>query len=163
MSFLKLIVLNNPAFNLDNISEIKHINNISELNQTDAFDNLVLTKQDVAKLITNEQEQYLKSSTHQGVQLIPLSKIIYCTAEDKYVVVKYGTSQALVTDSLSQLETAYPDIFIRIHRNTIIVKNKILSLEKQENNKLFAVMNTGQKLAVSRRREPAIRQYLKSR
>lgn len=158
---MKITILDDPGFTLNNVTEVRHATTLEYV--TEDSDYVVIKTALIDKLLPQKTEQYIKSSTHQGIQLIPLSKVICCIAEDKYVIVKHDDGESLISDPLNNIENNYPDVFIRVHRKTIVVKDKIISIEKQEDNKLLVVMKSGHKLFVSRRREPQLRKYIKSK
>lgn len=65
------------------------------------------------------------------VLLVPIAEVLYLRAELKYVTVRTREKSYLLEDSLTQLEQAYPDLFVRIHRNALVARAAISGFEKQ--------------------------------
>ena len=93
---------------------------------------------------------------------VPLDEVIYLKAELKYITVRTATRSYIFNGSLSELEEKYAAHFIRIHRNALIARNAVRSLEKHfdpEEGDGWAVRLKGlnELLAVSRRQLSAVR------
>jgi two-component system, LytTR family, response regulator AlgR len=65
------------------------------------------------------------------VLLVPIAEVLYLRAELKYVTVRTREKSYLLEDSLTQLEQAYPNLFVRIHRNALVARAAISGFEKQ--------------------------------
>lgn len=104
---------------------------------------------------------YISASTHHGIQLLPVAAVHFFRAEHKYVVAHHEHGQLLINDSLASLEKEFANLFIRIHRNTLVAKQYIEALEKTAaNNWQMTLTCSTQKLLVSRRQLALVRKYL---
>ena len=126
-----------------------------------------------AEPLTEHQSEILKQGedqrTHISVRekgrlkLIPLGEIGYFKAENKYVVVKTRQGEFLLNDTLNQLEKDLGDRFIRIHRNALISTKYLEGMEKISEDKWQVFFKSfDEKLEVSRRQKPVIRNWLRN-
>lgn len=99
------------------------------------------------------------------VKRVPLSEVLYLKAELKYVTVGTAHESYVLDGSLNQLEADYPDHFLRVHRNTLVVKRAIRALQRRfdaDGNECWVVRLDGveEAFSVSRRQVPAVRAAL---
>ena len=93
---------------------------------------------------------------------MPLADVIYLLAEDKYTTVVYEKGELVINQPLKDLESEYADIFIRIHRGTLVAKKYIRGLEKASGGRHFLKLEGCEKQPqVSRRNLPAIRKLIR--
>jgi two-component system response regulator AlgR len=96
---------------------------------------------------------------------VPLSEVLYLKAELKYITVRTQTTSYLLEGSLSELEIKYPDRFLRIHRNALVSRSCVRSLERQHDTadgeswgvRLYGIEES---LLVSRRQLAAVRELV---
>jgi two-component system response regulator AlgR len=96
---------------------------------------------------------------------LPLAEVVYFKAELKYVTVRTTTKSHVMDGSLSELETRYPQHFLRIHRNALVARRALRALEKHHDateGEGWAVRLHGvtELLMVSRRQVAAVREEL---
>jgi len=93
---------------------------------------------------------------------IALDEVICLLAEEKYVVVQHRRGELLIEDSLRQLEEAYPDQLIRLHRNCLVPPPRLLGLKTLADGRVLARLD-GSELnpEISRRNLPAVRKLLR--
>lgn len=96
---------------------------------------------------------------------VPLNEVLYFKAEQKYVTVRTTGRSYVLDGSLSELETRYPQQFLRIHRNALVARHAVRSLEKHfdpEEGEGWAVRLHGlaELLTVSRRQAAAVREEI---
>jgi two-component system response regulator AlgR len=103
-------------------------------------------------------------STNRGkLELIPVNEIGYMKAEQKYVSIGWKGRELLIDESLKKLEKEFSDRFLRVHRNALISKQHIVSLDKSEDDShkiMIKEFDAG--ISVSRRHLQEVRRYLKS-
>ncbi len=105
---------------------------------------------------------YLSGSYRGGIQRVALEDVICFQAEQKYVIAYTSEREILLDDSLKSLEEKYQQQFVRVHRNALAARNKIMALEKKPDGQAMLVMHgTSRKLEISRRHLPLIRKKLK--
>jgi two-component system, LytTR family, response regulator AlgR len=96
---------------------------------------------------------------------VPLSEVLYFKAELKYITVRTAGRSYILDGSLSDLEERHRTQFLRIHRNALVSRRAVRSLEKHydpEEGEGWAVRLNGvdESLAVSRRQLTAVREAL---
>jgi two-component system response regulator AlgR len=64
------------------------------------------------------------------VTLVPVSEVIYLRAELKYVTLRTPAREHLVEESLTQIEQEFGDVFVRIHRNSLVARRLIRGFER---------------------------------
>ena len=99
---------------------------------------------------------------------VPLSDVLYLTAELKYVTVRTAKRSYVLDGSLSELEALYADRFMRIHRNALIARRAVRALVRHhdpEEGECWAVQLNGldEALLVSRRQVTAVRDAIAGR
>jgi two-component system response regulator AlgR len=103
------------------------------------------------------------TASHRGViERIPLSQVVYLQADSKYVRVRHEGGEALIEDSLVSIEERFPDRFLRIHRSTLVAPGRIAGLVKEGEGAELTLLGLTERLPVSRRHLPEVRQRLKA-
>lgn len=90
---------------------------------------------------------------------VPLSSVLYCQAEDKYVRLVFQGGEALLEQSLRQLEQEFPQL-LRIHRKVLINTRHFVALHQQDSAYWLELAGCSERLVVSRREASKIRQRL---
>ena len=98
---------------------------------------------------------------------VPLSTVLYLKAELKYITVRTAAHSYILEGSLSELETRHASHFIRIHRNTLVARRAVRSLQHHcdaQEGDGWAVRLDGveEALFVSRRQLAAVRALLQA-
>ena len=99
---------------------------------------------------------------------VPVSEVLYLKAELKYITVRTASRSYILDGSLSELEEKFSQRFMRIHRNALIARRAVRSLERHfdpEEGEGWAVRLNGidELLAVSRRQLSAVRDAISGR
>ncbi len=102
------------------------------------------------------------TSYRGGVECVDLDNVIYFQAEQKYVVVRHQGGRLLLEESLKQLEQAYGERFIRIHRNALVAQHRLCGIIKGADGRHQArLRGCDDLLEISRRHLAEIRAFLK--
>jgi len=109
---------------------------------------------------SQSQRRHLCSRTHQGIDLIPIKKILLLQAEQKYVTAHLANSEAVLSDTLKEIEEEFPDLFVRVHRNALVAREAIEGLSFIDGHLQVSIRDISIKPVVSRRLEPKLRQLL---
>jgi two-component system response regulator AlgR len=96
---------------------------------------------------------------------VPLQEVLYFKAELKYITVRTAQRSYLLDATLGELEKKYDSSFVRIHRNALVSRKTIRSLEKHfdaEEGEGWALRLSGtdELLAVSRRQLSTVRELI---
>lgn len=88
----------------------------------------------------------------QQQRQIKLADVYYFCADQKYTRMLFAGGEALIDQSLTQLEQKFPHELIRIHRNCLINKQKFKSLVTSNSGSHYILLDAvSDKLEVSRR------------
>ncbi len=111
---------------------------------------------------SNNSRSHLSTTIHGNLQIIPIEKIYYLKADQKYVTAAWSEGELLLDDSLKSLEQEFSSHFMRIHRNTLVALEHILGLEKdEEGSPVIRLQGIETRLPVSRRHASHVRKVLK--
>ena len=110
------------------------------------------------------QQQQTEKVTYQlagTIRSVEIESIFYFNAEEKYTKVVFDQGEALIEDSLKHLEMQYPHHLLRIHRHTLVNKNKIIALHTLKNHQhVIELQGCSAFLAVSRRALKSVKSEL---
>ena len=108
-------------------------------------------------------EPWITARFRGNLERIPFSSIYYFRAENKYVVVRHEGGEALIEESLKQLEARFGDRLLRVHRNALVVPERVSGLERQaDGNLAVAFSGIGDRVEVSRRHQAEVRRLLRA-
>lgn len=112
--------------------------------------------------LPRESTRYLRGRRHGEQVRIALDEVICLLAEEKYIVVQHRGGSLLLDESLRQLEEAYPEHLVRLHRNCLVPAQRLLGLKTLADGRVLARLG-GTELTpeVSRRNLPALRRLLR--
>ncbi len=106
-------------------------------------------------------ETQLAVRTHRGTELIELAGIHYCQADQKCVTIHHGQGETVTDFTLKELEQAYPEHLLRIHRQTLVGARHIKALLRDDDGHYrIQLRQDSVELPVSRRHATAVRQKL---
>lgn len=123
------------------------------------------SRQSERGLEVNSIEEVLIIQDRGRTERVPLMQVLYLKAELKYITVRTRDKSYILDGSLSELEEKYKSQFMRIHRNALIARRAVRSLEKHfdaEEGEGWAVRLNGidELLFVSRRQLAAVRELI---
>ena len=106
------------------------------------------------------QQQKIAFPKREGYEFIPAENIQYCHAEGAYTnIYLAGGKKFLVSKTLGDIEEMLPhEIFARIHHSTIVNINAVTHYIKTDGG--YVVMNTNEKLMVSKARKEVLLERL---
>lgn len=88
-------------------------------------------------LFVNEGRTHIASKTRRGIDLIELAKIRLFQADHKYVTAYHTEGEALLDETLKDLEDEFTNRFVRIHRNALVSVAHIEGLDRNMDGQLF--------------------------
>lgn len=96
-----------------------------------------------------------------GLRLIPLDDVRYLLADEKYVVVHHANGEDLIEESLRSLEEEFGPRFVRIHRNCLVARDRIVEQRRSPEGQVTVILReVEQPLEVSRRCVAGVRETL---
>ena len=113
-----------------------------------------------------EPQDVLLIQDRGRTERVPLSEILYLKSELKYLTVRTASRSHIFDGSLAELEERYPARFVRVHRNALVARAAIRTLEKYddgEDAEGWALRLDGipEPVMVSRRQLSTVREALK--
>ncbi|MBJ9977558.1 response regulator transcription factor [Pseudomonas sp. S75] len=108
---------------------------------------------------------HISARTRKGIELIPLSQVVYFTADQKYVTLRHESGEVLLDEPLKSLEHEFGDRFVRIHRNALVARERMERLQRNPlgHFQLFLKGYDGDPLTISRRHVAGIRKMMQER
>ncbi len=95
-------------------------------------------------------------------QHITLDRVLYLLADDKYVSVHHDAGSSLTDTSLRQLAAQFPAEFVRLHRNCLVPRQRLLGLVTSSGGRVLArLAGCDHMPEVSRRNLPQVRRLLR--
>ncbi len=113
-----------------------------------------------------EAADHLLIQDRGRVERVPVTDVVYLKAELKYVTVRTRERSHIYDGSLSDLETRYPERFVRVHRNALVARPCLRALERHHGGGTdadgweVALHGVDERLAVSRRQLASLREVL---
>ena len=107
------------------------------------------------------QQQKIALPNRDGFEFVEVNSILYCNAEGAYTKVVFGDKKhsLLISRTLGDIEEMLPpEIFIRIHHSTIVNINAVTHYIRTDGG--YVVMNTNEKLMVSKSRKETVLEKL---
>jgi two-component system LytT family response regulator len=105
---------------------------------------------------TPGREEKIVVPTTRGAAVIRVKDIDCIEADDNYVKIWSGTRSFLLRESLRELERRVQSSgFVRAHRHALVSVRGVERLEQDDDGGLTAVLASGRKISVSRRRRAA--------
>ncbi|WP_372972099.1 LytR/AlgR family response regulator transcription factor [Marinobacter sp.] len=109
-----------------------------------------------------ENTHHLTVTSARGTELVDMTRVRYCEADQKYVTLHYDEGNTLTDLSLKALEQRFPDHLLRIHRNTLVGTRYVRALERLDDGACqLRVADVPDALPVSRRHVARVRQRLR--
>lgn len=98
---------------------------------------------------------------------VPLAEVLYFKAELKYVTVRTAVHSYILDNSLSELEQRYGNQFLRVHRNALVARSAVRTLERhyssdQSDSWAIRLQGLDERLLVSRRQLAAVREAIRN-
>jgi two-component system response regulator AlgR len=124
----------------------------------------VLTRPQLLALqaLQKDETVYVSGSQRGGIVRIALDDVFYFMADQKYVTACHAGGEALLEESLKSLEERFGSRLLRVHRNALIVRQRLQGLKRLPDGRcLVSVAGSGQPLEVSRRHIAEVRRLLK--
>ena len=131
-----------------------------------ALDRAKMIARNTVDKIRNEDKaniarSHISANVHGNIQLVPVDKIYYLKADQKYVIAAWPGGELLIDESLKSLESEFNKQFIRVHRNALVAWKFIEALKKdKQQNVLIKLRGVETPLQVSRRHVSDIRNVI---
>jgi two-component system LytT family response regulator len=137
--------------------------NIDELIKAVAYVDEVVTKEELLQdrvLTSNQQKVDGKITLPQqdGFQVLNVSDILYCKADDNYTEIYMAERKILVSKTLKYFEEALADFpFVRIHKSFLVNLNEVKKYRKGKGGSV--IVSNGKELLVSASKKKKLLSY----
>jgi len=127
-------------------------------------DDTDLRLQKVIKVLENRHSpdylRLVKVKSGTDIRFIPVSRVLFFKAEDKYTIVQTAEHEFLIKTPVKVLETMLdPKQFWRVHRSSMVNIDKIKTIKRSFTNQMIIVFHhTDHTVAVSRAYEHLFKQ-----
>jgi two-component system LytT family response regulator len=102
---------------------------------------------------------FVKTGTR--IDVVPVTDIVHIQAEDDYVEIVTEGKKYLKKETMNYLEDSLPsELFIRVHRSSIVNVNYILKLERYGKESYIVILKDGSKVNVSKSRVKELKEQL---
>ncbi|MBO3700237.1 LytTR family DNA-binding domain-containing protein [Roseivirga sp. E12] len=92
------------------------------------------------------------------IEIVPLSDVIYLVSSGNYIEVNTTDRKYLMRGTIGQLEKGLdPELFVRIHRSSIVRKTEIKELQNYFNGEYLVILKNGHQLKLSRSYKSALK------
>ncbi|GAB4122568.1 MAG: LytTR family DNA-binding domain-containing protein [Wenzhouxiangellaceae bacterium] len=105
-----------------------------------------------------QQQQEASAQDHIAVRLgrdehwLPVSSIACCIASDKYTVIHHDAGEHISQKSLRELEQLHQRYFLRVHRNALVARNRIIGVHHADGQRVqVKLRDCAQRPDISRR------------
>lgn len=111
---------------------------------------------------TRGARTHISALSQGNTLLIPVDKIYYFQADQKYVTLRWTEGEVLIDESLKNLEAEFSGQFLRIHRNALVALVYVAKLTKDKQNHHFiGFENLNIQLEISRRHLQNVKKTLR--
>ena len=118
--------------------------------------------QALQELMGADEKEYISASFRGGLVRIPFNDVIYFRAEQKYVTARLLEGEALLEESLKSLEERFAAHLLRVHRNALVVRDRLKGLQKTADGRSHVSLEgCDELLEVSRRHLAEVRRLLR--
>ncbi len=112
--------------------------------------------------LSASRRTHISARTRRGIELVPVEDVRYFQADQKYVTVRSGSGEVIIDDSLRELEREFGELFLRIHRNSLVAAAHIESLDRLGPGQwCIRLKGVSEALDVSRRHLAGVRKFVK--
>nr|WP_315477207.1 LytTR family DNA-binding domain-containing protein [uncultured Undibacterium sp.] len=95
------------------------------------------------------------------IETVSLTDVLWIEAQGNYMQLHTSTRQILYRASMTRLEKHLdPNIFLRVHRSTIVRKDQIISIWVGTDNNYKMILNCGDQVLISERYIAAVKEVL---
>lgn len=111
-----------------------------------------------------DREPSLSIQIGRAQRLIRASQVIAVLSEDKYTRLIHSTGEALIDQSLKEIEVLMGDYVLRLHRHSLVNRARLTVIRRDGSGRHFAeVQGLDMPLEISRRALPHVKQALGGR
>jgi len=109
--------------------------------------------------MTNIPRTELSQKSGNQLKTVSIADVTHFSADCKYVSAFYPGGQLLLDDTLIELEAEFGDLFVRVHRSTLVARAKIRAVKWIPNGRfsVIEVEGVAEPLRIARRLKSVVR------
>jgi two-component system response regulator AlgR len=119
------------------LKPIKQEDLVQALNRIRRVNKAQLTELQQSSFFQSGGRTHITSKNRRGIDLVPVSEIRLFQADHKYVTAYHGDGEALLDETLKELEDEFEGRFVRIHRNALVSIPHIDGLERSTDGQYY--------------------------
>lgn len=122
---------------------------------------LALPSAEVLQQLHAGPRKHLSVQERGKLLLVPVDRILYLRAEQKYVTMRTAEREYVVEESLTRLEEEFGHLFVRIHRSCLVGRDHIDRFERTDDGDSgwqAVLRGLDERLPVSRRQQHVIKE-----
>lgn len=117
----------------------------------------------LSKLLSpRAKDEFITVRERDTVRKVLLKNILYLHSDQKYVEIHLQDKTLLSSESLKDLETRFPQHFLRIHRSTLVNRRHFYGIEQDDGQCIALLRDSDAKPQISRRHQTDARQFLQT-
>ena len=117
----------------------------------------------LSKLIKPQvKDEFITVRERDTVRKVLLKNILFLHSDQKYIEIHLHNKTLLSSESLKDLETRFPQFFLRIHRSTLVNRKHFYGIEQDDGQCVALLRDCTFKPIISRRHQADARQFLQS-
>lgn len=123
---------------------------------------LALPAAEVLQQLHAGPRKHLSVQERGKLLLVPVDRILYLRAEQKYVTMRTAEREYVLEESLTRLEEEFGRSFVRIHRSCLVGRDHIERFERTDDGDsgwLVILRGLDERLPVSRRQQHVIKEF----
>jgi two-component system, LytTR family, response regulator AlgR len=121
-----------------------------------------LGRSQISSLAGGAPRSHICVQRSRGLHLIPAGDVLCFQADQKYVTVFHSGGEALLDETLKDLEQEFGERFIRIHRNALVAVDWLDRLERLDDGSWQVILKADfRPLPVSRRHVAEVKRRLR--
>lgn len=93
--------------------------------------------ENIQPVVQTDCRAHIATKTRRGVDLVPVDDVRMFQADQKYVTAYHLSGEALLDETLKDLEDEFDDRFVRVHRNALVSVAHIQGLERNLEGQYF--------------------------
>ncbi len=143
------------------LKPVKQDELITVLNRTRRVNKAQLSELQQSPLFNTGGRTHITSKNRRGIDLLSVSEIRMFQADHKYVTAYHAEGEALLDETLKELEDEFDGRFVRIHRNALVSIPHIDGLERNNEGQYYVrLQGLDFRPQVSRRHVSPLRRLL---
>lgn len=119
------------------LKPVKQDDLVNALNRTRRVNKAQLHELQQSPQFQTGGRTHLTAKNRRGIDLVPIAEVRLFQADHKYVTAYHGDGEALLDETLKELEDEFEGRFVRIHRNALVSIPHIDGLDRNTDGQYY--------------------------